>query len=166
MAIRHVANRENDWLNSGNQSCRHVRRAFQCYCAITQAYNQEYSILLFISNLVVAQHEKCLRNHETFEMMERCILKYFFLPLTLPFLKLPYILEKACCVCQHPFSGLYIVQNFNDNNFLNLFLVAVNSIISYFRYVIQNSVCVVVGAAKRGFLHKDLVESLRTVRKN
>lgn len=49
---------------------------------------------------------------------------------------------------------------------LNLFLVAVNPIISYFRYVIQNSVCVVVGTAKGGFLHKDLVESLRTVRKN
>ncbi|KAK2568321.1 hypothetical protein P5673_007334 [Acropora cervicornis] len=53
-------------------------------------------------------------------------------------------------------------RTIKPSTFTKEVLKCVNSIISYFRYVIQNSVCVVVGAAKRGFLHKDLVESLTT----
>ena len=51
-------------------------------------------------------------------------------------------------------------------NVLGLFLVTVNCNISYFCYVVENSVCVVVGATKGDILHEDLVESLQKERKN
>lgn len=51
-------------------------------------------------------------------------------------------------------------------NVLVLFLVTVNCNISYFCYVVENSVCVVVGATKGDILHEDLVESLQKEREN